>query len=524
MHLPSPAQHQLSPHYLLWPVIAALDQYIRQYLLQQLQRGVLLKQYHRIHRGQRSQLKQTTLLRPNGPLRALQPLYRSIAVQPDHQPVSQPPGLRQVHQVTVVQQVKTTVGKNHPLPGTLPVPHLRPQSLPRGPNLRCYGLHHPLKDKYSPSIQFFCYLCERTLVRMSRFHTLTIKHIHRETPDSVAIDFDVPESLHPAFQFKAGQYLTLRADVDGADLRRSYSLCSAPSEQAWRVGIKQVPGGRFSTYANQVLRPGDTLEVMPPEGRFSLPDAPGDHVVAFASGSGITPILSITQDLLFQHPETRVTLFYGNKKNETIMFRDTLEHLKNKFPHRLSVHHILSQEVLGLPLYQGRIDKEKCAAFVNRFFDKTSVSHYLLCGPEAMILDLKEELLHQGASEASIHFELFASPGQSTPAPTAVTAESTDAAEATGSSFVTIRLDGNDYNFDLEYQGLNFIDAAEARGIDVPYSCKGGVCCTCKALVMDGEVKMEKNYSLEPDELEEGFILTCQSHPRSPRVVLNFDV
>lgn len=359
---------------------------------------------------------------------------------------------------------------------------------------------------------------------MSRFHTLTIRQILRDTPDSVAIDFEVPESLQETFQFKAGQYLTLRAEVDGTELRRSYSLCSAPGSREWRVGIKQVSGGRFSTYANQVLRPGDTLEVMPPEGRFSLPDVPGDHVVAFASGSGITPILSIVQDLLFQHPATRVTLFYGNKKNETIMFRDTLEHLKNKFPHRFSLHHILSQEVLGLPLYQGRIDKEKCAAFVNKFFDKTNVSHYLLCGPEAMILDLKEELLHQGASESSIHFELFASPGQSATAPASPETDSTASPEASGSSFVTIRLDGNDYNFDLEYQGLNFIDAAEARGIDVPYSCKGGVCCTCKALVMEGEVKMEKNYSLEPDELEEGFILTCQSHPRSHRVVLNFDV
>jgi ring-1,2-phenylacetyl-CoA epoxidase subunit PaaE len=355
---------------------------------------------------------------------------------------------------------------------------------------------------------------------MTKFHHLKITNIRRETADCVSISFDVPTDLTEKFAFKQGQYLTLRVQIDGAEIRRSYSICSAPSDGELRVAIKKVPEGVFSTFANEVLKTGDVLEVMPAQGRFftEMKKKNAKTYLGFAAGSGITPILSILKTVLSEEAESRFILFYGNKNFDGIIFREELEALKNRFPARLSLHHILSREKLSAPLFEGRLSGEKCAKFSKHFFDPKTVDEVFICGPEDMTFDIKNALISLEIDQKRVHFELFG-----TPSPKKPTTETTPKPKNDLEADVVIIQDGTQFIFRLAADGENILDAAMRAGADLPFSCKGGVCCTCKARVLDGEVEMDINYALEPEEVEAGYILTCQAHPRSARVMVTFD-
>lgn len=353
-----------------------------------------------------------------------------------------------------------------------------------------------------------------------KFHDIYVESVHRETEDSVVVSFDIPNDLRDSFTFVSGQYLTLEALIDGEDVRRSYSLCSAPFEKKWEVAIKRVEGGKFSTHANTLLKAGDKLKVLEPDGNFMLntDKANKNHYVAFAAGSGITPIMSMVKSVLKNEVDSKFTLFFGNRSFDTIIFRDELEALKNQYLNRLSVHHILSKEKLGSPLFFGRIDGAKCSKFGSVFFDPQDVHSFYLCGPSQMIFSVRDELSNLGVDSSKIHFELF-----NTDDIKIERKEEKITFDPETESRVTIILDEESFDMPLAYGGVSVLDAALAAGADLPYACKGGVCSTCKAKITEGEVVMDLNYALEPDELENGYVLTCQSHPRSSKLTVNFD-
>lgn len=359
---------------------------------------------------------------------------------------------------------------------------------------------------------------------MSRYHKLVISDIRKETPHAVVIEFAVPEALKREFNFQAGQYLGVRTDIDGVDVRRSYSICSESEKGLLRIGVKKVPGGQFSTYANDVLKKGDELEIMPPLGKFTIQcdsERKGQYIF-FASGSGITPVISLIKSILSKEPRSHITLFYGNRTIEDIMFREELDALKNNNMRRLSLHHIISRERQNSPFYNGRIDAEKCEIFSKVFFIPEAVDRYFLCGPEAMINDVSSWLKGKNVPDDHIAFELFTTPTSRAFIPDEDSKKVL--ANPDKESAVTVRIDGDAMEFNLAYGAENILDAAIAAGADAPFSCKGGVCCTCKAMLMDGEVEMDLVYGLEPDEIEDGYILTCQSHPRSETVLVDYDV
>ncbi len=351
------------------------------------------------------------------------------------------------------------------------------------------------------------------------FNQLTISDLRRETEDTVSIAFSIPDSLKSDYQFLSGQYLTLRATIDGKDTRRSYSLCSSPFENEWRVAIKQVQDGIFSTFANHTLKKGDDLQVMTPMGNFKLETkaAAKKSYVLFAAGSGITPILSIIKTVLREEPNSDVTLFYGNKGFSSIIFREELEALKSKYLSKFRIIHVLSRESLGNKIQKGRIDGEKCAQLYDAFLKNQSVDAVYLCGPESMILDVQKTLKSKGVSEENIHFELFTTEGG------ARKSEKSAITEPSFDSRVSIVLDGDVYDFNMSSQGKSVLDAGYEAGADLPFACKGGVCCTCKAKILEGTAKMDINYALDKDEVERGYILTCQAHPTSDRLVVSFD-
>jgi ring-1,2-phenylacetyl-CoA epoxidase subunit PaaE len=352
-----------------------------------------------------------------------------------------------------------------------------------------------------------------------KFHSLQISDVRQETEDTVSIAFTVPAALKSDYSFFPGQYLTLKAIINGIDTRRSYSLCSAPFENEWRVAVKQVENGVFSSFANSSLKAGDMLEVMTPTGNFCLkPDATAKKTYAlFAAGSGITPILSIAKTALKEEPNSEVNLFYGNKNFNSIIFREAVEALKNTYMNRLRVVHILSRESLGNQIQKGRINKEKCDNLFKAFLANDSIDGVYVCGPEEMILGVKDSMLENGVAEKAIHFELFTTPGVKK------TVEVAPSAEAAIASNVSIILDGDTIDLYLNSDGETILDAAQRAGADLPFACKGGVCCTCKAKVIEGTAKMDVNYALEKDEVEAGFILTCQAHPTSEKLIVSFD-
>lgn len=357
---------------------------------------------------------------------------------------------------------------------------------------------------------------------MPKFHTLTVREVRRETPDCVSIAFDVPSDLHEDYVFTQGQYLTLKTELGGEEVRRSYSICSSPYSGELRVAVKRVEGGRFSTFANTDLQAGDRLDVMTPLGNFytELDPVHENHYVAFAAGSGITPLRSIIEATLEKEPKSHFTLFYGNRGIEHIIFREAIEALKSIYLDRFTVHHVLSREHPGSELFFGHIDESKCDVFCKLLIDVDEVAAFFLCGPEAMIHAVRQTLLRQGVDAKRVHYELFTSPvgplGQKSPS------RPKPAKEVHASIEITI--DGNTFSFDLDSGGQTILDAAIRSGADLPFACKGGVCSTCKAKLLEGEVDMDVNYALEPDEVEAGYVLTCQSHPRSGRVVVSYDL
>lgn len=357
----------------------------------------------------------------------------------------------------------------------------------------------------------------------THFHPLSITDIRKETADCISIAFKIPDELAEAYRFIPGQNLTLRRMFDGEELRRSYSICSLAGDDELRVAVKLVPNGRFSSFLNTSVKVGDTLDVLPPAGRFYTPllETQQKQYIAFAAGSGITPIIAIISATLSLEKNSRFTLVYGNRNRNSIIFKEQLEALKNRYPHRLAVHHVLSREVLDSPVNNGRINAEKCREMNGRLFDISRFDAFFLCGPEEMIFSVRDWLTESGIDPLKIHFELFAAPGQAT---------ATQRKEAPAftahpglRAAVTLKADGIQHNFELEYDGLPLLDAALKQGVDLPFACKGGVCATCKATLVEGQVEMDTNYALEPDELAAGYILTCQSHPRTPVVVVDFD-
>lgn len=355
----------------------------------------------------------------------------------------------------------------------------------------------------------------------TKFQPLKVSELRRETPDTISVAFELPEALRETFHFTQGQYLTLRTVIDGEDVRRSYSICSAPHENELRVAIKKLDGGVFSTFANERLKAGDELLVMPPQGRFytELSRENAKTYVAFAAGSGITPIISILKSTLVQEPDSRFILFYGNRGFDHIVFREQLEFLKNKYPDRLAVHHVLSRESMGSPLFSGRLNGEKCSAYARYFFRPETVDHFFLCGPEELIFEVRDTLASLGVPSEKVHFELFTTPG----VPKKSAEQSATSARNGFDASVTVIQDGVEFDFMLPSDGSTLLDAAMRAGADLPFSCKGGVCSTCKARILEGEVKMEINYGLEADEVAQGYVLTCQSHPTTQRLVVSFD-
>ena len=359
-------------------------------------------------------------------------------------------------------------------------------------------------------------------IAMIHFHSLQVKKVHKETEDCVCITFAVPPALEDIFRYKQGQTLTIRKTLNGEELRRNYSICSSPFDKTLRVAVKKVDGGIFSTWANENLKDGDYLDVMPPTGKFYTALYPSQKkaYVAFTAGSGITPILSIIKTALLTEPQSSFTLVYGNRTKASIIFREELEALKDKFIDRFRLYHILSREKSDAAINNGRIDTQKLTLFFDKLIDLNSCDEFFLCGPEAMIFCVKDYLVAKGISRDKIHFELFTVPGQKQ----SVFSNKQLAIENAGpKAKISVKLDGVLFDFDLSYTSESILDAALKQGADLPYACKGGVCTTCKARVLEGAVEMDVNWGLEPDEVEQGFILTCQSHPKTEKVVVDFD-
>jgi len=359
----------------------------------------------------------------------------------------------------------------------------------------------------------------------THFHQLTIADIRKETPDCVSIAFEVPDELKPAYQFKHGQNLTLRTLINNEEVRRSYSICSSPADNELRVAIKKAPYGKFSVWANNMLKKGDVLEVLPPTGTFftELDPAHKKNYLAFAAGSGITPVLSIIKTTLLTEPNSSFTLVYGNQNRNSIIFKEQLEALKNKYMSRLAIHFLLSREQTDAAIYSGRIDKEKLSLLSQKLIDVPGMNDIFICGPEQMIFMVKDWLQQQGIDKKKVHFELFTTPGETTEVRSRKLEVKTEEG-TTQKSKVTVKLDGIAFDFDLPYDGDTVLEAALQQGADLPFSCKGGVCSTCKAKLLEGKVDMDTNYALEQEEVDAGYILTCQSHPRSEKIVIDFDV
>ncbi len=357
---------------------------------------------------------------------------------------------------------------------------------------------------------------------MSAFHPLTVAEVRRETPDTVSVAFDVPAELADTFSYTQGQYLTFKLKLDGEELRRSYSLCSSPARnEKLRVAVKEVEQGRASAYFNRTVKAGDIIETMAPEGNFytELNAAQAKHYVGFAVGSGITPIHSILHTVLLKEPQSRFTLVYGNRSIESVIFGRELDQLLQEYSGRFKLLHVWSRQDTGVPELNGRIDELK-TAWLCREPEIVNADEFFICGPEAMIMQVSETLQKQGVKKEKIHFELFTTPVLMKSEATAVD----EATDFSGDAEITVIMDGIETAFTLSSKGMSILDAAIEAGADAPYSCKGAVCCTCKAKVTEGKAIMDMNYALTDREVAEGYVLTCQAHPQSGKVVVDYDV
>jgi ring-1,2-phenylacetyl-CoA epoxidase subunit PaaE len=351
------------------------------------------------------------------------------------------------------------------------------------------------------------------------FHKLIIKDIKKETLDCVSIAFEIPVEAQKEFVFFPGQNITIRTFNDSEEIRRSYSICSSPLESELRVAVKKVEGGIFSTFANETLKKGDVLEVLPPTGNFFPKTMASDRndYVFFAAGSGITPIISIIKTILFSQQNSSVTLVYGNKNLNSIIFKEEIEALKDKYLRNFRVYYILSREKTESDFNHGRIDVAKCN-HLSKLINFNIIDDFFICGPEKMIYTVKDFLCGWGIEPEKIHFELFTTPTKEHTKIYKTVQQTTPEG-----SEITVKIDGRSFDFNLEYNGKTILDAGLAQGADLPFACKGGVCCTCKAKLIEGEVEMEANYGLEKSEVKAGFILTCQSHPRTKKVIVDYD-
>ncbi|MFN4102790.1 MAG: 1,2-phenylacetyl-CoA epoxidase subunit PaaE [Tepidimonas sp.] len=358
------------------------------------------------------------------------------------------------------------------------------------------------------------------------FHELTVKRVSPEAAGSVAVTFDIPGPLRDTFRFEPGQYLTLRTRLDGQELRRNYSICSPRSrlerQGELEVGIRPVQGGRFSNWASTALRPGQRLEVMPPEGRFTVQRPRALHRVGFAAGSGITPILSIAASTLEEQPESKFTLVYGNRRTATIMFNEALQDLKDRYPDRFTMIHVLSRQAQEVDLLQGRLDEAKVRAIMDALLPPASMDEVFICGPEAMIQATEQALLAAGVPAQRIRTERFTTGAAQAAKVQADVDAAGERRPAQAAAQAIVVLDGKQHEVPIG-AGEAVLDAALGAGLDLPYSCKGGVCSTCRAKVLEGRVTMERNFGLTDDEVARGFVLTCQSHPVTERLVLSFD-
>ncbi len=366
------------------------------------------------------------------------------------------------------------------------------------------------------------------------FHALFVKRIAPLTSQACAITLAVPPDLRDVFEFKPGQFVTLRAMVGGESVRRSYSVCSTPAllakSQEITVGVKRVEGGVFSTWATTALQVGDEIDVMPPDGRFTPKITPQPAVAAnsvhrlgIAAGSGITPILSIMAHTLAADPASRFTLIYGNQRSGTIMFSETLQDLKDRYAARVSLIHVLSRQPQEMALLNGRLDETKVGALLQQLVPTSQITEVFICGPEAMIEGAERALAHAGVARDKVHAERFASGLPVTTKTIAARAVNTRTTALKLQEFqLEVVLDGKGHSFGMGALD-NVLDVALEGGLDLPYACKGGVCCTCRAKVLEGKVTMEKNFTLEQWEIDKGFVLTCQAHCVSPRVVVSYD-
>lgn len=358
---------------------------------------------------------------------------------------------------------------------------------------------------------------------MSQFYPLTVSSVSKETEQAVCVGFDIKPEYAGLFEFRHGQYVTLEHTINGEPVRRCYSICSAVGEPL-RVGVKQVDGGLFSTWANSELAVGEVLQVAPPEGQFTCELEPEQqkNYLCMAAGSGITPILSIVKTVLEKEPLANVTLLYGNQRVGTMMFKEELLALKNRYISRFQLINILSQEEQDIDILNGRINNKKGGELCRQLLDLAAIDEFFLCGPESMISEVSRGLTGEGIAEEKIHYELFASSAEDAQI---VVEKHHQRSEKLGGqvSHVTVVLDGRKSHFELAADGENVLDAAMSHGMDVPYSCKGGVCATCKAKVVEGDVEMDLNHSLTDQEVASGYVLTCQSHPISKHVVIDFD-
>lgn len=354
------------------------------------------------------------------------------------------------------------------------------------------------------------------------FHELKVRKVQPDTQEAVVVTFEVPEDLRPVFGFTQGQYLTLRKEIGGQDLRRSYSICAGVDDGELRVGVRKVRGGVFSNWINEQLQPGDTVSVMAPQGRFFVPLEPeaARHHVGIAGGSGITPILSIMKTVLAREPKSRFSLVYGNRSLKSTMFKEELEDLKDRYLTRVVLHHVFSDEHTDAPINMGLMDREKIADFLRTLVPAHSVDHAYVCGPFQMNDEAEAALLAAGVTEERIHIERFGVPqAAGTVGAVVHEAQPGDAEQAR----VVIIRDGLQREIAFSKEQPSILDAASAAGLEVPFSCTSGVCGTCRARLVEGQVRMERNFALDKKEVAAGFVLTCQAHPTTERVVLSFD-
>ena len=358
------------------------------------------------------------------------------------------------------------------------------------------------------------------------FHALPIKKVSPEAAGSVAITFDIPSDSRDKFHFEPGQFLTLRATVNGQDVRRNYSI-SSPRSQLLKqgeleVGIRPVEGGVFSNWAATQLKAGDTVQVMPPEGRFTIKKPRAIHRVGFAAGSGITPILSMAATTLEEQPESKFTLIYGNRRMSSVMFNEALQDLKDRFPSRFTMIHILSQQAQEVDLLQGRIDAGKVKAIVDALLPAKSMDEVFICGPEAMIEATEKALIDCGVPANRVHSERFTTSASQANKVQADTDASKVKSASSKSVHMTVVLDGKEHEVALSPDEF-VLDAALNAGLDLPFSCKAGVCSTCRCKVTEGDVSMDKNFTLEADEVSQGFALSCQARAATQKLVISFD-